>query len=349
MNDSIAKNNDKSSADPGDNFSVRDSAKKSHLALVTGASGFIGSHLVRKLLSAGWKVRILVRNQDDSELFHGCEQVVGSIQNQEVLNSACEGVGVVFHLAGIAHAGISDAALLNSVNVEGARNLVDACLKNGVPRFIFFSSILAANPNESAYAASKKKAEDLVLGAASESFQPTVLRPVNVYGAGMRGNIAGLINRISKGSLPPLPKLQNQIPLISVHDLVEIASRVALVKSCTSQVYTVADGQQYTPSELESAIYKALGRKKPAWHTPRVVFYAASLAAQMANSLGLWKNDLGLRTYYNLVGEGRRDSGQLERARTSTNDCEKIATELGYRPGQTFQDVLTDILSAMKP
>lgn len=333
--------------------------KEGDLALVTGATGFIGRHLVRKLVESGWRVRALVRKEDESGLLDRCEQCLGTLQDQETLNTACEGVDVVFHLAGIAHAGIGDSNALDSVNVEGTRKLVAASQQQRVPRFIFFSSILAATPDESAYAASKKRAEVLVLEAANERFQPAILRPVNVYGVGMRGNIAGLIGRIRKGSLPPLPKLQNPVPLVSVDDLVEVACRAAQSPASTGQIYPVGDGQSYTPISLESAIYAALGRKKPAWHTPRMVFFLASLLAQTANSVGLWKNDLGLRTYRNLVGGGPRANGQERREgqvgqeRQEVQDsryyCEKISIELGYHPVQTFQDVLPDILAAMQP
>ncbi len=315
--------------------------------LVTGATGFIGTHLVKMLAEQEWQVRALVRERTNTGSLGNCEQIVGNLGDKESISIACKDIDVVFHLAGIAHSGTRDATSLHSVNVEGTRNLINACLQHRVPRFVFFSSILAAAPDESAYASSKKRAEELALAAASESFQPTILRPVNVYGAGMRGNIAGLINRISKGSLPPLPKLQNQLPLISVDDLVEVAYRAAKSPVSAGQIYPVGDGQLYTPTSLESAIYAALGRKKPAWHTPRVVFFLASLLAQTANSLRLWRNDLGLRTYRNLVGDGQRTKGQQERE--SREYCEKIATELGYHPVQTFQNVLPDILAAMKP
>jgi hypothetical protein len=78
------------------------------------------------------------------------------------------------------------------------------------------------------------------------------------------------------------------------------------------------------------------------------------LLAQTANSVGLWKNDLGLRTYRNLVGAGPRTPGQEKRQEErqeqgeNRDDCEKIAAELGYRPVQTFQDVLPHILAAME-
>lgn len=338
------------------------SSKEGDLALITGATGFIGRHLVRKLIESGWRVRALVREKDKSGLLDRCEQQVGTLQDQDILHSACDGVDVIFHLAGIAHVGTSDTNLLDSVNVEGTRKLVEASQHQAVPRFVYFSSILAATPDESAYAASKKRAEELVLAAANERFQPSILRPVNVYGVGMRGNIAALIRRINKGSLPPLPKLQNQLPMISVEDLVEVACRAAKSSVSTGQIYPVGDGQPYTPTSLESAIYAALGRKKPAWHTPRVVFFLASLLAQTANSLGLWKNDLGLRTYRNLVGGGPRANGrerqvgregQAGQERQEEQDsryyCEKISIELGYHPVQTFQDVLPDILAAMQP
>jgi len=100
----------------------------------------------------------------------------------------------------------------------------------------------------------------------------------------------------------------------------------------------LTDGQSYTPNTLESAIYEALGRKKPTWHSPRMVFFLASLAAQMANYIGLWKNDLGLRTYRNLTGQ------------ISTNMAvgSDISEDLGFQPKHSFQSELPGILRAIE-
>ena len=316
--------------------------KKGQLALVTGASGFIGSHLCSRLIERGYSVRALVRESSSIETLSSLESVDiqrGELSDSIALTTACREVDCVFHLAGLAHAGLQDGERFRQVNVEGTRAVVNACLEAGVSTMVYFSSILARELDEggqgaSEYARSKKAAEEFVLQAAGEKFSPVVLRPVNVYGPGMKGNIAGLIRRIQAGHLPPLPRLQNQLSLVSVQDLCDAAILASHHPAAAGQIYPVSDGQAYTPNTLESAIYACVGRKKPSWHCPRMVFYAASLGAQILNNLGVWNNDLGLRSYRNLIAN-------------STASCEKITTEMGYQPTRTFDDELPGILAEL--
>lgn len=307
---------------------------KTQLALVTGASGFIGKHLCNALLNKGYKVRALLRDGSHCANFpQAIESVNGDLADKAALATAAKDVDIIFHAAAIAHVRVSAAQLLQETNVEGTRNILQAGQAANVPGFVFFSSILAEQP-DSVYASSKQQAEQLVLECADNFQSVMVLRPVNVYGVGMKGNIAGLIRRISKGSLPPLPRLGNRLSLVGVQDLCNAAVLVAEKPAAAGQTYPVTDGQAYTPNSLETSIYAALGRKKPGWHCPRVVFYAASLGAQLLNSLGVWSNDLGLRTYCNLV-------------HNKEASCEKISTELGYQPTQSLADELPAIIAAL--
>lgn len=316
------------------------------VTLVTGASGFIGRHLCKYLSAKEENLRLLVRSNSALSNQSKAELVTGDLEDEDSLLRACDGVERVFHLAGIAHAGTSIHTSLKRVNVEGTENLLKACRVSGVRRVVFISSIMAQPLDGSAelgplifnYANSKKLAEEILLGAQSQQFQVTILRPVNVYGPGMKGNIASLIRRINNGSLPPLPNLENTLSLVGVEDVCKAALLAAEQDTAVGEIYPLSDGVSYTPNSIEGAIYDALGRKKPGWRTPRMVFYAASLGAQIANNLGVWKNDIGLRTYRNLVGEGT----------SQTVSCEKITTELGYQPSQTFYDALPDIIEHMR-
>ena len=263
--------------------------------------------------------------------------IQGDLVDAEKLASACEGVNTVFHLANIAHVNVADTSELRRINVLGTSQLKAACLAAKVPNLVYFSSVLAADPESSAYAGSKLEAEKVLLERDKESdshLHVSILRPVNVYGPGMKGNIAGLIKRIRDGRLPPLPKLDNRLALISVDDLCRAAMLVSQGAHESHQIFTICDGQAYTPNIVEQAIYDALERKKPSWRTPRMVFYAASLGAQLAAKLGVWKNDLGLRTYRNLVAD-------------KPANCEKISTELGFEPLDTLATVMPRILKEL--
>jgi dihydroflavonol-4-reductase len=114
------------------------------MILVTGATGHIGNVLVKKLLAQGRRVRILTLPADDLTPMEGLdvEIVEGDIRRPDLILPAFEGVDLVFHLAGIVSIMPGDE-LLYQVNVEGTRNVVAACLKTGVKRLVYTSSVHA--------------------------------------------------------------------------------------------------------------------------------------------------------------------------------------------------------------
>lgn len=319
------------------------SSNKGDLALVTGASGFIGSALCAELLNRGFRVRAFLRPKStEAHLPRGVEIFRSELSDQAGLDQACVDVDSVFHLAGIAHVSAGSADLHSKVTVEGTANLLESARRTGVRRFIFFSSILAAaldspgSPEryKTYYAITKHQAEQLILKDGDGNLETCVLRPANVYGPGMKGNIAGMIRRIRDHRLPPLPNLDNEMFLVSVQDLCEVAILAARNPKAVGQTYVVTDGVSHTPASLEKDIYAALGRNKPAWHSPRLFYYLASLAAHILDKSGVWKNDLGLRTYYNLV-------------ESLPISSERTPEELGFQPTRRFPEELPSIIAAL--
>ncbi len=173
--------------------------------LVTGATGFIGSNLVKKLNQLDFKVRVLHRKKSDLSELEGCqfESHIGDITNPESLESACKDVKGVFHLAGVVAYDPRERALMEKVNVEGTRNIVDACRKTKVPKLLHLSSVVAIgasfdgkNPlTESSdfnlshldlgYFETKRQAEEIVREAAIKGdIQATMINPSTVYGPG---------------------------------------------------------------------------------------------------------------------------------------------------------------------
>ena len=307
--------------------------------LVLGATGFIGGHLARLLQTRGYRVRLLSRqayNPNSLSNVPKSEWMVGSILDTKSLREACSGVQAVFHLANIAHATSKNVDEVHRINVKGTKALKSVCMEMGVAQLIYFSSILAVCPNTSTYAESKMRAEELLLeGPASpgEELHITILRPASVYGTGMKGNIKNMIGLIKKGYLPPLPRLQNEFPLVSVQELCEFALSCTTIDRESGQVFTLTDGEIYTPNRVEDAIYKALNQTKAKWQTPRIFFLLGALSAQFANALGIWSSELGLSTYYNLTA----DRSTLIK-KTQLNE--------GFVPHQTFESMLSRILEA---
>ena len=188
------------------------------LILVTGATGFIGGALVRRLVDHGKRVRCALRQPI---AVRGAETVVvGEIGSQTQWQEAVSGVNVVVHLAGVAHLAATphSAGVHRAVNASGTSSLVQAAVAAGVKRLVFVSSIGvngetsgerpfreedAANP-EGPYAVSKFEAEQrLVALAAAQAIEWCIIRPPMVYGPNAQGNFRQLLRLIAGGW--PLP------------------------------------------------------------------------------------------------------------------------------------------------
>jgi UDP-glucose 4-epimerase len=231
--------------------------------LVTGAAGFIG----RRLMQAGH--RALVRQPAGF-----ANEMIGDLRDRGSLEAACDGMEVVFHCAGHAHALSSGRTdIHHEVNHAGVRNLLEAAGQAGVKSFVFLSSVKAmAEPgNEcagenwpgepvTAYGLAKQAAEKAVLEAGLKYGMHVVnLRLAMVYGHGGRGNLERMANAIRSGWFPPLPDTGNRRSLVHVQDVVEAMRVVAGRKEANGQNYIVADAQPYSSREIYEAIRLALG------------------------------------------------------------------------------------------
>lgn len=305
--------------------------------LVTGATGFIGRSLMQRLLEKQMRVHTLSRElpqlgPDQAD----CVPFQGDIADTELLARACEGVDTVFHLAGYAHVNQHDVAELQRVNVEGTRALLNAAIAAGVRRIVFFSSILAdarLNPEGSAYGQSKLAAETLLLEAANAGqIEVCCLRPANVYGLGMKGNLLTMIRLVQRGLMPPLPVPSASLSLVGNRDLCEAALLAAQEPQANGQVYAVTDGKTYTMKGIEVSVRRALGRAPRSWHTPLPVFYMVFATLEVLGKLLRLANAPGLRSYRALR------SG-------SVVSSEKIQQELGYNPAGSLTDELPGIMA----
>ena len=153
---------------------------------LTGATGFIGSAIARKLVKEGWRVRALIRAPLRRERLEGIpiQWVHGTLEDIEHLDSLVGDADAVVHCAGAVR-GITDADFY-PVNVEAVSRLAHiAAIRSPAPRFLLISSLAAREPNLSVYAASKRMGE-IALSQMAGGFVWTVLRPPAVYGPGDR-------------------------------------------------------------------------------------------------------------------------------------------------------------------
>ena len=114
-------------------------------ALVTGGTGFIGSSIVRELLHADYEVRVLIRNGSDTRNLEGLkiERVIGDITNPASLAAAVRGCTHVFHAAALYSFWVTVPGLIERVNVQGTRNVLQAALEAGIERVVYTSSVAA--------------------------------------------------------------------------------------------------------------------------------------------------------------------------------------------------------------
>lgn len=303
--------------------------------LVTGASGFIGRSLVQRLLERRLTVHTLSRQAlppgPDEQ---ACIGFVGDIRDAAVLGNACQGVDTVFHLAAYAHVNQHEQSTMRAINVDGTRALLDACLAAGVRRIVYFSSALAqAAPQAlTPYGQAKREAEQLLLAAAERGLiEVCCLRPVNVYGLGMKGNLLSMIRLLSRGWLPPLPTPSAALSLVGSRDLCEAALLAAQAELANGKIYGVTDGKTYSFKGLELSIRRALGKPPAKWEMPLSLFWLAFASVELFSRLLRLPNAPGLRSYRVLTQD-------------SVLSCEAIQNELGYNPTGSFNDELPAIV-----
>ena len=308
--------------------------------LVTGATGFIGRTLMQRLLEKRMRVHTLSRTVPEAAPDQAdCRFFQGDIADTALLAQACAGVDTVFHLAGYAHVNQHDVDELQRINVEGTRALLEAAIAAGVRRIVFFSSILAdasIEPERSAYGRSKLQAETLLLEAAQASkIEVCCLRPANVYGLGMKGNLLTMIRLVQRGLLPPLPVPSASLSLVGNRDLCEAALLAAQAPQASGQVYLVTDGKTYTMKGIEVSVRRSLGLEPRQWHTPLPLFYMAFLTLEIFGKLLRLPNAPGLRSYRTLRCG-------------SVVSSEKIQQELGFIPASSLSDELSGILAGVR-
>ena len=241
------------------------------LIALTGATGFIGRHLLADLTARGYRVRVLLRRP--TALPEGAASaVVGDLTRPINMAAALAGVDAVVHSAGLAHA-MSGAPEddYRTLNTEATRKLAEAAARAKVRRFVFLSSIRAqVGPSAScvvgegdpaaptdAYGRSKLEAERAL---AEIGLDWVALRPVLVYGAGVKGNMAALL-RLARSPYPlPLGGLAARRSLISLESLSGAVDTVLRTPGPVRAALIAADPDPLSLPEMIAALRAGLGR-----------------------------------------------------------------------------------------
>ncbi|HDQ06641.1 MAG TPA: SDR family oxidoreductase [Candidatus Bathyarchaeota archaeon] len=269
--------------------------------LVTGGAGFIGSHIVDRLLDEGFKVRVLdnLSTGDKKNLVHHQNKktfqfIEGDIRNFELAQKAVRGVDAVIHEAALVSVtrSVENPLLSNEINVTGTLNLLKASADAHVKRFVLASSCAVYGDTEtlpnhenlapkplSPYAVDKLAAEYYAkIFYDVYGLEAAILRYFNVYGPRQKhspysGVISVLINRLLEDKPPTIYGDGEQTrDFVNVKDVVE-ANRLALSKrEAVGEVFNISTGEPITINKLTETLQKITGRSsiKPVHAEPRL-------------------------------------------------------------------------------
>jgi dihydroflavonol-4-reductase len=264
--------------------------------LVTGGTGFIGSHLCEALIERGHHVTILVRPDDDTRWVDALPlaRAMGDITDKGSLAAAVGDVDCVFHLAAIL--GAPDPQLYFRVNVDGTRNLVEACLESPRPprRFLLASSIAAMGPsgkhrtyNEEApchplsdYGKSKWQSEQ-ELHRLDGRLPWTIVRLPLVFGPRSKGGLFPLMRVVNKGIKLRMGDGQTNVAYVA--DIVDGMITAVESDNTIGQTYLLGESPSFTWKEIMDAMAKAMGRRAISVWLP---FHLLYLAGAISMAIG---------------------------------------------------------------
>jgi UDP-glucose 4-epimerase len=258
--------------------------------LITGATGFVGKALLKRLEIDNLSFRGLSRTISNRKFFIQCDLLEESDLNQAIFKD----VTTVIHMAGYTH-DLSDSnekyPMYYDLNVEVTTRLANMAAESGVSHFIFVSSVKASgsklsdkchkesdqgNPHD-IYGKTKRLAELELLDLGGKSnMRVSIIRPSLVYGPNVKGNLELMLRGIKGGWFPPLPKSENKRSMVHVDDLVRAIVLVAKNQSINGEIFTITDGKHYSAYKIYNTLCDASGKRRPQLRIPKVLFDVAS-------------------------------------------------------------------------
>ena len=316
--------------------------------LITGANGFIGSHLAQALSDIGCKLNLFDRDINKSKFAGEHEVFEGDLFSHECLEKAAKNIDVAFHLAGYVHATPKteeEKRAVFKINVEGTKNLLDA-LEKSAKHVVFFSSMSVygedqseslpedapKNPN-TPYGQSKLEAENYLKDwGRKNNIITTSLRLSLVYGPGNKGNIYDMIRAIDRGRFLLIGNGRNKRSMVYVKNVVKVALGVAGQEGANGEAFNVTDGIDYTLKEIYETIAGCLGKK------PRSLFIPLGLA----KSLGRAGDAIG-----NITGKEMPFSSEIleKLTGTLTFSSRKLQEFLGFEPEYNLYNGMPETIS----
>jgi uncharacterized protein YbjT (DUF2867 family) len=254
------------------------------MILVTGATGFVGGHLVRRLLVDGCKVRALVRGGAPPRDLpvHEIEFAAGDVTDRDSLCSAMKGVETVVHLVGvIAEHG---HASFEAVHVNGTRNVVEAASKTGVHRLVHMSALGTRPQATCRYHQTKWQAEQLVRSggdAGNSTYRWTILRPSVIFGEG-DGFTAAVRSLLGMGPFIPIAgDGSTRLQPIFIDDLVASIAWCLARDEALGQTYELGGPEHLTFERVVDILAHHLGVQKRKLRVPIALMFLMSCAQEV--------------------------------------------------------------------
>lgn len=306
--------------------------------MVTGASGFVGGHLVEALLADGQDVRCLLRQSSDTRWLEGLpvDRVTGSLEDPETLAAATSGVDTVYHLAAVTKA--PDSETYYRVNAEGTARLAELCRRCATPpRFVYVSSTAAVGPGRPGkgvceedecnpvtdYGRSKLEGErELIKRANALPF--VIVRPPAVYGP-RDTDMFIFFQLVNRGIKPVLTGPERTLSVVFVKDLVRgiiLAAKFAK----DGETFHIAHDEPVTWETFADSVADVLEKNPVKVPIPPAVLWGAAALNEAGHRL------LGKATIFN------RQKVREMRQTSWVCDTSKSVERLGYRPAFSLKE-----------
>ncbi|MFY4729440.1 NAD-dependent epimerase/dehydratase family protein [Nitrospira sp. BLG_2] len=318
--------------------------------LVTGAAGFLGSHVVKELCRSGYEVRALLHGTGhcDTQFLPEVERVAADICDPKKIHKIAHGCEAVVHLAAKVHA-IDDPSEdedYQSINVEGTKRILDAAVSAGAKHLVFASSVKVFGEETSGcvdesqvpepktpYGRSKWRAEQLISEYAGRHGLIAVsLRLPMVYGPTKKGNLYRMIEAIDHGRFPTLPRLPAVRSLLHVENFVQAVSLCLRAHGFKRPAYIVADSEPYCVSDIYNWLRAGLGKTPPRWRVPLWMLKSGAQCGDVLQVISGRPVPLTTEQLTKLVG-------------CAWYSSTTITHELGYHASYSFQKAVPELIA----
>jgi dihydroflavonol-4-reductase len=311
--------------------------------VVTGANGFLGSWLTKRLLEEGHEVFALVRRTSDLAELAGvkCQFVYGDVTDPESLDAAFMKMDTVFHAAGLVAYNKADRSKMEKVNVDGTQNVIESCRRHQVRRLVHISSVVAVGagfgPNDLltekssynvkhlnlGYFETKRRAEELVLKACLEQdLDAVILNPSTIYGPGdARKGSRKIQVKVARGEFKFFTS--GGVNVVAIEDVIDGILQAWKVGH-QGERYILC-GENFLIKDLFALVAETAGQAPPRILLPNGLVHSLGAIGDVASQLGL------------------KFPISRENAWTSTLfhwfDCSKAKRDLNFKPSSSRQAV----------